>query len=188
MTPENPQQPAEQPAAETTEAMTPPSPANPEEELDFSDQPKKPAEPKEVAAITEIPTVGQQAEFILQAPEGENLSERDRQFLNQVARDMQEVVGVLHRNPDGTYAPINDPEGGDRKVDSSAGERTASPGYRFKDDATEFAFSTEPGVKHTNANLTDEIAKLIMKRDPRWARQNMMRGWYEKDDKYWNKA
>ena len=188
MTPENPQQPAEQSAAETTETTTPPSPVTPEEELDFSDQPEKPAEPKEVAAITETPTVGQQAEFLLQAPEGEKLSERDREFLAQVARDMQEVEGVLHRNPDGSYAPLNDPDGSDRKVDSSDGERVVSAGYRFKDDSTEYAFTTEPELKYTNANLTDEIVKLIMKRDPRWARQNVMRGWYEKDDKYWNKA
>lgn len=159
-----------------------PVPANDEAqgEMDFGDN--------EAAPVSGDPTVGQQAEFILQAPEGDALSDRDKAYLQQVARDMQEVVGILHRNPDGTYAPINDPNGGDRKVDSSNGQITAKPGYRLKDDSTEFAFSTEPDVKYTNANLTHEAALRIMKRDPRWSRQNMVRGWYQEEDSYWGKV
>jgi len=169
------------------EALQPPAPvpAEPQvvqDELDFGDEP-------EVAGVTETyPTVGQQAEYLLQAPEAENLSERDKAFLQQVARDMQETVGVLHRNPQGTYAPINDPQGGDRIVDSSKGEIKVSPGYRFRADDQEYAFATDPEVKYTNANLTHQVAQEILKRDKVWARQNIVRGFYEADDNYWKKA
>ena len=126
-------------------------------------------------------TIKQQAQELLSS--GAPLPDSDREFLEFVAgSDFTERPGVLHKNPDGTYAPMNtkrEPV----LADSANGRVSVKPGYAFRDDADSFVLRSGRVLSNATATATD-FSRLKVEA-PLVFRERVIRGWYETTHPYW---
>lgn len=131
--------------------------------------------------MTGGPTIKQQAQEILSGDSV--ISETDRKFLEFVAgADFADRAGVLHVNPDGTYAPMNierDPV----DAESSSGPVQVKPGYKFRED--DISIEIDDVGRIANGSMTHKQMLLLKKRMPNAFRNFVVRQWYETNDPYW---
>lgn len=121
------------------------------------------------------------------ALEKEGLTDTERAYLSMIVEQGVGQEGELMQNPDGTYGPMNDRETEVVRETERVKPKGFNIGYQFKDRSA-VATWRAPDNTHmtvTADQLTDTLAKRMLKEAPTEFRALMIRGYYEENDPYW---